>query len=124
MSLLRQGPRYVTIGLAQVALNWLVFVCITALGMPVKPANVLGRIAGAQLGFWLNGRYTFGKTKLDCWHAARFVVVWILLTVLSTILIAIVAAHLGLHSAWLAKPLVEAGVACVAFFLWKHVVYR
>ena len=124
MSLLRQGPRYVTIGLAQVALNWLVFVCITALGMPVKPANVLGRIAGAQLGFWLNGRYTFGKLKLDWWHAARFVVVWILLTVLSTILIAIVAAHMGLHSAWLAKPLVEAGVACVAFFLWKHVVYR
>ncbi len=124
MSILRQGRRYVTIGLAQVALSWLVFVSLTALGMAVPPANVLGRIAGAQMGFWLNGRYTFGKPKLDWRHAGRFIVVWILLTILSTVLISVVAAHLGLHIAWIAKPLVEAGVACIAFFLWKHVVYR
>ncbi len=105
-------------------MSWIVFVALTALGIPVPPANVLGRIAGAQMGFWLNGRYTFGKPKLGWSHAARFVVVWILLTTLSTVLISIVAAHLGLHTAWLAKPLVEAVVACIAFFLWKYAVYR
>ena len=50
--------------------------------------------------------------------------VWALLTILSTVLISIVAAHLGLHTAWLTKPLVEARVACIAFFLWKYVLYR
>ena len=124
MSTMRQGQRYVTIGFAQMLLNWAVFVALTALGMPVQPANVLGRIAGANLGFWFNGYYTFSKQRLDPQHALRFVVVWTLLTILSTVLIGIVDAHLGLHTAWLAKPLVEACVACIAFFLWKYVVYR
>ncbi len=124
MSTLRQGKRYLTIGIAQMLLNWAVFVALTALGMPVQPANVLGRIAGANLGFWFNGYYTFSKQRLDRLHALRFVVVWTLLTILSTLLIGIVDFHLGLHTTWLAKPLVEAGVACIAFFLWKYVVYR
>jgi putative flippase GtrA len=124
VTILSQGRHFLTIGVAQTLLSWAVFVVLTALGMPVPPANVLGRIAGANLGFWLNGYYTFSKQRLDWQHALRFVVVWTLLTMLSTVLISIVAARLGLHTAWLAKPLVEACVACVAFFLWKHVVYR
>jgi putative flippase GtrA len=124
MSTLRQGQRFISIGIAQTLLSWAVFVGLTALGMPVPPANVLGRIAGANLGFWLNGYYTFSKQRLDWQHGLRFAVVWTLLTILSTALITIVAAHLGLHMAWLAKPLVEACVACIAFFLWKYVVYR
>lgn len=124
VSIFRQGRRFVTIGVAQTLLSWAVFVALTALGMPVPPANVLGRIAGAKLGFWFNGYYTFSKQRLDWQHGLRFVAVWTLLTILSTVLISIVAAYLGLHTAWLAKPLVEACVACVAFFLWKYVVYR
>ncbi len=124
MSILRQGQRFVTIGVAQTMLSWAVFVALTAFEVPVPLANVQGRIAGAALGFWCNGYYTFSKQRLDWQHALRFAVVWTLLTILSTVLISIVAAHLGLHTAWLAKPLVEAGVACIAFFLWKYVVYR
>ncbi|MFB8914474.1 MULTISPECIES: hypothetical protein [Xanthomonas] len=30
----------------------------------------------------------------------------------------------GLRRAWLAKPLVEGGLAIVSFFLGRHVVYR
>ena len=124
ISTLHQGKRYLTIGVAQMTLNWAVFVALTALGTPVKPANVIGRIAGANLGFWFNGYYTFSKQRLDWQHGLRFVVVWTLLTILSTVLISIVAAHMGLYTTWLAKPLVEACVACVAFLLWKYVVYR
>ena len=68
--------------------------------------------------------HRFSKHRFDWQHALRFVVVWALLTILSTVLISIVAAHLGLHTAWLTKPLVEARVACIAFFLWKYVLYR
>jgi putative flippase GtrA len=124
IGLLRQGRRFVTIGVAQTMLSWAVFVALTALGMSVPLASVLGRLAAANLGFWLNGYYTFSKQRLDWRHAWRFAVVWTLLTILSTVLITIVAARLGLHAAWLAKPLVSAFVACIAFFLWKHAVYR
>jgi putative flippase GtrA len=121
---LRQATQFVLAGVAQLALDSGVFIATTALGLPIVPANLLGRLSGATLGFWLNGRYTFGKQKLDRGHALRFAVVWIALTCLSTVLVSSLAAHVGLHRAWLAKPLVEAGIAVLGFFLWKYVVYR
>lgn len=120
----RQVGMFVVVGLAQLALDSAVFVASTALGMPVVAGNVTGRVSGALLGFWLNGRWTFGKRKLDWNHGLRFAVSWIALTALSTFLVGTIAARLGLHEAWLAKPLVEGGLAVLSFFLWKYVVYR
>ena len=87
----------------------------------------LGRISGALLGFWLNGRVTFardGAARLGWWRFAKFLLVWVPLTVVSTLAVTWVATSLGLAHAWLAKPLVEGVLAVVAFFLWRHVVYR
>ncbi|QNG77792.1 GtrA family protein [Stenotrophomonas maltophilia] len=127
MSLLRQGSTYLVIGLVQLLVDWLVFVVATALGMPVEPANIAGRLAGMLLGFWLNGRYTFaeaGAGKLGWKRFARFFGLWLLLTAASTLLVSLVDQALGLQYAWLAKPLVEGGLACVSFLLMRHVVYR
>lgn len=127
MSLMRQGSHYVLIGLLQLLLDWAVFVTLTALGMPTVPGNLIGRVCGALLGFWLNGRITFakqGQARLGWKRFARFLMVWLSLTIISTMLVSAVATQLGLQQAWLAKPLVEGGLAAVAFFLWRHVVYR
>ena len=127
MSLFRQGSQYIAIGLLQLLLDCAVFVTATALGMPVAPGNLLGRTSGAVLGFWLNGRYTFatqGEQRHGWKRFARFLALWLLLTVVSTWLIDWVAHSLGLQYAWLAKPLVEAGLAGVSFLLLRHVVYR
>ena len=126
-TLLRQGGSYVVVGLLQLLLDWLLFVALTALGVAVAPANLAGRIGGALLGFWLNGRVTFaqaGTARLGWWRFAKFLLVWIPLTVVSTLAVTWVAGTLGLAHAWLAKPLVEGALAVVAFFLWRHVVYR
>lgn len=115
------------VGLLQLLLDWAVFVALSGWGLPPATANVIARVAGALLGFWLNGRITFaqdGNARLG-WHRfARFLCVWLLLTAISTAAVAWVAAHLGLQQAWLAKPVVEAVLAVVAFFLWRHLVYR
>jgi putative flippase GtrA len=127
VSLLRQGRLFLLAGAAQLLLDWAVFVALTALGMRAAPANICGRIAGALLGFWLNGRWTFaekGQAKLGWRRLVRFVLVWSALTAISTLLVSAVDARLSLQHAWLAKPLVEALMAAVGFFLWKHVVYR
>ena len=127
MSLFRQGTQFIIIGLAQLALDWGVFVAVTALGIPVAPSNLLGRISGALLGFWLNGRYTFatqGEQRHGWKRFARFWVLWLLMTVISTGLIDWVAQSLGLQYAWLAKPVVELGLAVVSFFALRLVVYR
>ncbi|MBN5125073.1 GtrA family protein [Stenotrophomonas maltophilia] len=129
MSLVRQGSAYLVIGLVQLLVDWLVFVAATALGMPVAPANIAGRLGGMLLGFWLNGRYTFadaeaGTRKLGWKRFARFFGLWLLLTAASTLLVSLVDQALGLQYTWLAKPLVEGGLACVSFLLMRYVVYR
>lgn len=127
MSLLRQGSQYIAIGLLQLLLDWAVFVAATALGLPAAPGNLVGRVSGAMLGFWLNGRYTFsrhGQQRHGWKRFARFLVLWLAMTVISTVLVSYTAHQLGLQMAWLAKPLVEGGLAAVTFFLLRHLVYR
>jgi len=121
---LRQGGLYVLVGFAQLALDTGVFIGASALGVPVVASNVAGRVAGATLGFWLNGRLTFGKQRLDRGHALRFALSWVVVTVLSTVLVDAVHARLGLHRAWLAKPIVEGFLAVLSFLVSKHWIYR
>ena len=127
MTLLRQGGRYIAAGLMQLLLDWLVFVAASPAGLPPVPGNPLRRRSGALLGFWLNGRYTFPRDdgRRHGWsHFARFLALWLLMTAASSGLLAWTTDTLGLQMAWLAKPLVEGGLAVLNFFLLRHVVYR
>ncbi|WP_434212923.1 GtrA family protein [[Pseudomonas] boreopolis] len=127
MKLLRQGGQFILVGLLQLLLDWAVFVAATALGMPVAGGNLLGRVSGAMLGFWLNGRYTFAEAdgaRLGWQRLQRFALMWIALTAVSTWPLSVTTHSLGLQWAWLAKPLVEGALAVVSFFLNRHLVYR
>jgi len=125
--LARQLVAFALVGAAQVLLDWSVFVALTHAGIAVAPANVVGRVSGACLGFWLNGRYTFatqGRPRLDREHLLRFAAAWIALTVLSTVLVSQVAGRFDLQAAWLAKPAVEAAMAAIGFVVWRQWVFR
>lgn len=127
MNLLWQGTRFVAVGCGLIVVDWLVFVILTMVGLPTAWSNVAGRVAGALVGFWANGSVTFGKPgepRLGRRRFARFAVLWATLTLLSTLLVAALAEHLGLRFAWLAKPVVEAGLALISFFVSRHWVYR
>jgi putative flippase GtrA len=118
---------FIVAGALQLLLDWAVFVALTSMGASPVVGNLAGRICGALLGFWLNGRVTFadqGQPKLGWRRFLRFLAVWLALTLISTVLVASTAAQLGLQQAWLAKPIVEGALAVVAFFLWRHLVYR
>jgi putative flippase GtrA len=127
VSLIRQGGSYVIVGLVQLALDWAIFVAATALGMPVPAANLVGRLCGMLLGFWLNGRHTFaqdGKHRLGWKRFARFLALWVVITAASTVLVTAAAEYFGLRHAWLAKPVVEGGLAAISFLLMRRFVYR
>ncbi|WDM68188.1 MULTISPECIES: GtrA family protein [Xanthomonas] len=127
MSLFRQGSQFTLIGALQLAVDCGIFIAGTAAGLPAVPANLLGRIGGAALGFWLNGRFTFARqdgARLGWQRFRRFAVMWLILTLISTWLVSATVELVGLRQAWLAKPLVEGGLAVVSFFLGRQVVYR
>ncbi|AOZ00578.1 hypothetical protein BKK81_16015 [Cupriavidus sp. USMAHM13] len=127
MSLLRQGLSYGIVGGLQLLADWGCFVVLTMLGIPTAPANVLGRILGAAIGFWLNGKATFSSALgegLGWRHLRRFLVSWGLMTVMSTIAIEFANQAKGLQFAWVVKPLADALLALAGFAVSKFWIYR
>lgn len=127
MSIARQGVSFLVVGCCLIVLDWAVFVVLTALGVMPVPANIAGRVAGALVGFWANGRITFsvpGSPRLGRRRFARYLVLWLTLTLLSTVSVTLLASRLSLEVAWLAKPVVEAGLAALSFLVSRQWVYR
>src|SRR5690606_33364481 len=78
LSLGRHARHYLLIGGIQWLVDWGVMVLLSHYGMRVEPANICGRVAGALLGYWLNGKLTFAgdDTAIGRTQLARFVAMW------------------------------------------------
>ena len=68
MTLRRHAASYAVIGIVQWLVEYGLMLALSEWVMPVEPANVIGRLAGACLGFWLNGKWTFAG---DDTHVGR-----------------------------------------------------
>lgn len=126
-AMLRQAFLYGIVGGVQLLVDWAGFVVLTMLGVWVVPANLLARVSGALMGYWLNGRYTFargGKPSLHGASAVRFVAFWLLTTALSTAGVYLLDAEQGRMAAWLGKPLLDAGLAVAGFLASRYWIYR
>ena len=126
MRMLKQGVSFVAVGLLQLAIDWLVFFALTKAGCGTGVANVVGRITGASVGFWLNGSWTFSEniaSRLHGTHLLKFMVLWSITMFVSTGVVAFVSSHAGLHVAWIVKPAVDLVLAACSFLVSKYWVY-
>lgn len=126
MSITRQGRHYLVIGGLQWLVDWGVMVALSHLGLRIGVANVAGRVSGALLGFWLNGRITFtgDEHTIGRRQLLRFVVMWLVMTALSTVAIEAIDGLLGRKWAWLGKPLIELTLGLIGFVGSRQWVYR
>lgn len=126
MSLGRHARYYLLIGGVQWLVDWGVMVLLSHYGMMLEVANVCGRIVGALLGYWLNGRLTFAgeDTAIGPTQLNRFILMWLCTTAVSTVAMGTIDDVAGLKWAWLAKPGVEFVLGVVGFVLSRHWVYR
>ena len=127
MSLPRQGGHYLLIGGVQWLVDWGVMVLLSHLGLPVEAANICGRISGASLGFWLNGRITFaadGDVRLGRRRFLRFALMWIVWTALGTALMHYARLGFGDDALYVVKPAIEAFLAALSFLSSRFFVYR
>lgn len=117
---------FLMVGGAQLLLDWAVFVLLSYCGLPVPIANVIARLFGATLGFWLNGKVTFrgAAGRLDRSHVARFGVFWCVATLISTVALELATKCFGVEVSWMIKPLVEAVLAVASFLISRHWIYR
>lgn len=121
-----QGARFTAAGVAQLLLDWGVFSAFRLLSGATIAPNIAGRMAGAALGFWLHGRFTFaegGEVKLGTRRFLRYVALWLLMTTLSTLCMKGVELALGGHAVYWFKPAIEATLALMSFFIARHWVY-
>jgi putative flippase GtrA len=119
----RQLLWYTFIGLVQLLVEWLGFVAFTAWGMPLVPANVVGRTLAALLGFSMNGTVTF-QSELKIVSLVRFMTAWVPITLVDTLAISVLGTIGGLGVAWLVKPAVDSLIAVVSFLVARHWVFR
>lgn len=123
----RQIMSYAIIGVIQICTDWACFVALTELGLKVIPANLCGRIFGASLGFWLNGRVTFARTvetKLGFSHAIKYLITWVAMTFLSTAAVWTTEQLAGIDGARMAKPIIDVVLAGLGFIASKVWIYR
>jgi putative flippase GtrA len=127
--LAREGVGYIVVGLIQLVLDWGVFVLLTALGISVTTSNLTGRASGAILGFWLNATYTFrgsaeGELPRRWSNVVKFLVGWVVTSLLSTLMVGAVDHAVGLRWAWVAKPMIDGVLAVLGFALSKYWIFR
>lgn len=124
----RQIALFAVFGVVQLVVDWLTFVILTWAGLHVGVSNVCGRVVGAVVGFWLNGRFTFaasgGSLSKRRMQAFRFVAGWVMTAALSTTLVWLVEQQLGLQAAWAAKLAIDVVVAALGFVLSKYWIFR
>lgn len=121
---------FVAVGGIQYLVDAGLFAVLISTGIATTPANITSRASAAALGFVLNRYVTFGQRNetLERFRDSllRFVVLWVSLTVVSTL------AVLWLESVWgsdsthriMAKLAVEAVLAVVSFLLSRFWVFR
>ncbi|MBT9160326.1 MAG: hypothetical protein DDT26_01603 [Dehalococcoidia bacterium] len=126
MKITKQAIGYAVVGGCQLSVEWLLFISITSVGCRVEPANVISRFAGALLGYWLNGRYTFANqgTALSRRALIRFSISWVALTLLGTWLIHELNSSYGLRATWASKPVIDILLAGVGFLASRYWIYN
>jgi putative flippase GtrA len=126
VKIVRDGASFSVVGAIQVVLDSTVYIVLTKFGVPTPPANVCGRIAGAALGFWLNGRVTFAHHDQPRfrWRLTRYILLWIAMTIISTAALTIIGHRDGLKQTWWAKPLIETALGLTSFLICRYWVYR
>lgn len=124
----RQLSGYALVGVLQLLVDWAAYVGLTALGVSTGLANPAARAIGAMLGYIGNGTYTFrqpeGQHRLGRGSLVRFVALWLVLTAASTASLVAIDVAGGLGWAWILKPVVDLGLAGLAFVASRLWVYR
>jgi putative flippase GtrA len=122
-----QALRFIAVGVFLLGVDTGLFIALHALGTPAGPANLVARFLATLLGFWLHGRITFGfgrERRLGGRLLVRYLLVWIVMTSISTLVVAGWERVLGSTWLYLAKPAIELVLAVANYFALRHIVYR
>ena len=130
MRLIRQSVLFVLAGGFQYLLDAALFGVLITSGFGTIPANITSRATAAVTGFFLNRYLTFSRRDdtVQKFSASlvRFVLYWVFMTFLSTVLIELLGRVVGDSETQriIYKLGVEAALAVVSFLISRNWVFR
>lgn len=118
--------KFLSIGVCQFVLDFLVFVLLQKLGVVATIANTASRFLAGTLGYYLNKKYTFAiGPVLGYSMMARYWMFWGFMTLLSSTLISVWDTVLNnVFSNATGKILIELGLFLLSFVISKLWVYK
>lgn len=125
---MRQLFLFGVVGVTQLVADTLIFYLLLKLSLTPWIANSLSRFLALTLGFALNGAITFRQpdntTSTSKKSFVRLLILWCVLTLVSSGLVTLASHHVSDHRLLAAKLLVELVLAFVSFLISKTWVYR
>lgn len=128
----RQFLRFVSWGVVNTVVDFVLYVVLAAAGLPLLLANLLSTSAGMAVSLYGNRRFVFGRTTRRRRELVLFLLVagtgvWLIqpiVLLLTTPAVATLDGTLAYVTLWLPKCLAIGVAALFNFFLYKHVVFR
>ncbi|BDU11169.1 sugar translocase [Aurantimicrobium sp. INA4] len=116
--------RFILVGIANTAIDFIVLLSLTAVGLPLVVANFISTSVALTFSFFANRSFTFGSTGKKRSQAVRFLLVTLVgLWVLQPIVLVLAVPALEGMLSREASIVVAKLIATVVSMVWNYLLY-
>lgn len=116
--------RFILVGIANTAIDFIVLLSLTAVGLPLVAANFISTSVALTFSFFANRTFTFGSTGKKRSQALRFLLVtlvglWVLQPIVLILAVSVLEGMLARESSIVVAKL----FATVVSMVWNYLLY-
>ena len=116
--------RFILVGIANTAIDFIVLLSLTTFGLPLVVANFISTSVALTFSFFANRSFTFGSTGKKRSQAVRFLLVtlvglWVLQPIVLVLAVPVLEGMLSREASILVAKL----IATVVSMVWNYLLY-
>lgn len=116
--------RFILVGIANTAIDFIVLLSLTAVGLPLVAANFISTSVALTFSFFANRTFTFGSTGKKRSQALRFLLVtlvglWVLQPIVLVLAVPVLEGMLAREASIVVAKL----IATVVSMVWNYLLY-
>ena len=116
--------RFILVGIANTAIDFIVLLSLTAGGLPLVLSNILSTSVALTFSFFANRTFTFGSTGKKRSQAVRFLLVtlvglWVLQPIVLVLAVPVLEGMLSREASIVVAKL----IAIVVSMVWNYLLY-
>ena len=122
--------RFILVGIANTAIDFIVLLSLTAGGLPLVLSNILSTSVALTFSFFANRTFTFGSTGKKRSQAVRFLLVtlvglWVLQPIVLVLAVPVLEGMLSREASIVVAKLIATVVSMVCnYLLYDSLVFR